>query len=108
VDSQKVRRGPVAKQWVTKSDILSYKYCPYSFWLTDSGIVNLDELLATYYAVVDVACIRAGIKFEERILDDIPPLLKGRSAEDVGAQYLFGVPTYRNAERMLAGRAVSR
>lgn len=96
--------APIAAQWVTKSDIRSYRICPYAFWLIDTGAVDLTALLERSEGAVDKARIDAGVAFEAEVLAGMPAIPPGVKPEEIGVRYLFNVPTFCHEQKHIAGR----
>lgn len=87
--------------WVSKTDIMRYRWCPYAFWLIDRG--EVDPKILEQGPGGDL--IRAGIAFEEAVVSEmepLPPEVDLRTALR-GEGRIFGLPLLLNDELRLRG-----
>jgi predicted RecB family nuclease len=91
------------KDWVSKTDVIRYRRCPYAFWLLDQGIVRLEDAIGTS----GTELLETGVAFEAGILEGIdaidvtpetlPKILKSSIR-------LYDPPLFRNEDLALWGR----
>jgi predicted RecB family nuclease len=90
-------------RWVSKTDLIRFIRCPYSFWLLDSGQITFDDTLDEFQG----GLLRRGTEFQAMIEakaptikvqpDQLPELL----TTDIK---LLGVPTFENRKLGIYGR----
>jgi len=95
------------EQWVTKTDIIRFRTCPYAFFLVDRGYVSLEQLRGEFHKEL----IQAGRDFEREVRAQAVPLpIPSELTYDVLPTLfskpcvLFGLPMLENVKLKLYGK----
>lgn len=91
-------------QWVCKSDIRQFWFCPYAFSLVDSGRIDFSALLAQPESTAARTRIMDGQIFERDVFEEMPSLPEGVKPQDLGVRFLYNGPTCEHPGRMIYGR----
>lgn len=96
------RRGRPAG-WVSKTDLIRYVRCPYSFWLLDTGKIAFEDTIDEFQA----ALLRKGVEFQVMVEGAAQPV--EIEAEELPAVLetdvtLLGVPTFENRKLRIFGQ----
>lgn len=88
--------------WVTKSDIMQYERCPYTYWLLYSQQISAADV----FGEQDARRIAGGVQFEENLLNELPVVPDDLEMEELSkvAKFLFDVPTSSNEAKKICGR----
>jgi len=90
-------------EWVSKTDVIRYSRCPYTFWLIDQGELKLEETLPPQV----LELIEVGERFHSAVerqaepLEITPEAVPTLFDQDMS---LYGVPTMYNPALRLYGR----
>ena len=92
------RRG---RDWVSKSDLISFLRCPYAFWQIDSGALRREEALDELSSQL----IEQGREFHAAVASLAQPLAEPADLPALLAQEvtLIGVPVMENRELKIVG-----
>jgi predicted RecB family nuclease len=95
------RKGKPA--WVSKTDLIRYVRCPYSFWLLDTGQINVEDTIDEFQA----SLLRKGVEFQMTVEgavrpveiepDELPTMFETDAT-------LLGVPTFENPKLRIYGQ----
>ncbi|HEY1883028.1 MAG TPA: ribonuclease H-like domain-containing protein [Candidatus Cybelea sp.] len=95
------------EQWVTKTDIIRFRACPYAFFLVDRGYVSLEQLGGEF----NNELIQAGRDFERTVRASAVPLpIPSELTYDVLPTLfskpcvLFGLPMLENVKLKIYGK----
>jgi predicted RecB family nuclease len=92
------RRNP---EWVSKTDIMRFRRCPYAFWLLDTGQVKQEATLTD----VSRAAIERGVAFEAKVLEKVPELPEPLTIEQItaGKSQVLGIDMLSNPDLQIFG-----
>lgn len=80
------------KWWVSKSDVVDYRRCPWAFWMIDSGQLSAETVVEEVPALQGF--IDQGIAFESEVRAAAVAIPNGEipTLSDYASSVIFGVP----------------
>jgi predicted RecB family nuclease len=88
------------ESWVSKTDLIRYLRCPYSFYLLDTGQITFEDTLTEQQAEI----LHDGVAFQEAIESDVVPTTTPLHQLFKEAHRLVQLPLLRNEEIRIMGR----
>lgn len=89
--------------WVSKTDLVRYVRCPYSFWLLDEGKIDFDDTVDEF----QLRLLQEGVEFQDLVESEAVPIaVEPDNVEELFSQsvQVLGTPTYENHRLRIIGR----
>jgi predicted RecB family nuclease len=99
-----VRKETDKRTWVSKTQMVRYKRCPYAFWLVDSGQLKAADAVSSFTATL----MAGGVAFQQLVEAAATPLeVAPENVPDLFERkdlMVYGVPMFRNHELRILGQ----
>lgn len=96
-------KGPRSRNWVSKTDLIRYVRCPYSFWLLDKGEIAFEDTIDefTFQLLDEGAEFQRLVEAEAIRIQVTPEEVRSLLSEEIT---LFGLPPFENKALKLYGQ----